>query len=196
MRTTRLWIGAALFLTAGVALAQPPAPTAATSEYYPLKPKSKWVYKSNEQTIEIEVVGPEKDGIKLDTKVNGKTVASEVMEVKQDGVYRASVKGDKIDPPIKILALPVKKDAEWSVLSKVGAQTVKGKFTIKSEAEKVKVPAGDYDTVLVDGPEFDIAGTKTAIKYYFAKNVGVVRLSYEIQGTSSVLELKEYVEGK
>jgi len=195
-----MWAGAVLILVGGVALAAPEpkdaAPGATGSEYYPLKVKSKWVYKTNDQTVEIEVASAEKDGFKLETKVNGKTVAAEVVEVKQDGVYRVSVKGDKIDPPIKFLSLPVKKDADWNVNSKVGTQTVKGKFTIKSEAEKVKVPAGEYDTVFVDGPDFDIAGTKTAIKYYFAKNVGVVKLSYEIQGTSSVLELKEFSEAK
>jgi hypothetical protein len=188
-----------LFLAAGIALAAPePKDAAAPSgtEYYPLKAKSKWVYKTGDQTVEVEVVSIDKDGAKLDTKVNGKTVASEVIEVKGDGVYRNSVKGDKIDPPIKFLALPVKKDADWDVNSKVGAQTVKGKFKIKSENEKVKVPAGEFETVFVDGPDFDIAGTKTSIKYYFAKTKGVVKLSYEIQGNSSVLELKEYVEGK
>lgn len=201
MRTMRVWMGMAVFLAAGIALAQeppatPPAGTAPSTEYYPLKAKSKWVYKTGDQTVEVEVASIDKDGAKLDTKVNGKTVASEVVEVKQDGVYRSGVKGDKIEPAIKFLALPVKKDAEWDVNSKVGAQAVKGKFKIKSDAEKVKVPAGEFDTVFVDGPDFDIAGTKTAIKYYFAKGKGVVKLSYDIQGTSSVLELKEYVEGK
>ncbi len=139
-RTLRVWLGMVACLAAGVALAQAPA----TTEYYPLKAKSKWVYKTGDQTVEVEVVSVDKDGAKLDTKVNGKTVASETIDVKADGVYRNSVKGDKIDPPIKFLALPVKKDAEWSVDSKVGAQAVKGKFKVKAENEKVKVPAGDF----------------------------------------------------
>ena len=218
MRTLRRWVGAAAVLAAGAALAQqPPAPrpptkaetpapakaadpapaAAATSDYYPLKPKSKWVYKTGDQTVEVEVGAAAKDGgTTLDTKVNGKTVATEVIAVDGKGVYRTSVKGDKIEPPIKILELPVKKDASWPVDSKVGAQSVKGKFTVKSEAEKVKVPAGEFDTVLVDGPDFDIAGTKTTIRYYFAKGKGVVKLVYEIQGTKSELDLKEYVEAK
>lgn len=195
IRTFRVWLGAILVLAGSVVLAQDIAVT--STEYFPLKAKSKWVYKTGDQTVEVEVASTDKDGTKLDTKVNGKVVASEVVQVKADGVYRASVKGDKIDPPIKFLALPVKKDAEWSVESKVGAQTVKGKFKVKSDTEKVKVPAGDFDTVFVDGPDFEIASSKTSIKYYFAKGKGVVKLTYEIGGApASVLELKEYVEGK
>jgi hypothetical protein len=198
MHSLRVWVGAALLLSGTFSLIaqEPKAAAPASTEYYPLKLKSKWVYKTNDQSVEIEAVSAEKGGFKLETKVNNKTVAAEVVEVTAEGVFRSSVKGDKIDPPLKFLALPVKKDAEWTVNSKVGMQTIKGKFTIKSENESVTVPAGKYDTVLVDGPELDIAGTKTAVKYYFAKNVGVVKLSYEIQGTSVVLELKEYVEGK
>ncbi len=197
-RTLRLWAGAFVVLTAGAALAAPtPADApAGGNEYYPLKDKSKWTYKTGDQTVEVEVVGTDKDGTKLDTKVNGKTVASEVISVKADGVYRVAVKGDKIDPPIKILALPVKKDDAWKVDSKVGSQAVKGEFKVKGDAEKVKVPAGEFDAVFVDGADFDIAGTKTAIRYYFAKGKGVVKLVYEIQGTKSELELKEFAEGK
>jgi hypothetical protein len=195
LRTMRLAVGAAVVLAGGVALAQSPA-----SEYFPLKAKSKWVYKVGDQTVEVVVAGTEKfnneDNVKLDTIVNGKVVASELYVVKEDGVYRSKVKDDKVDPPVKILALPVKKDTAWKVESKVGAQTVKGEFKVKEEKDKVKVPAGDFDAVLVEGTDFDIAGTKTTVRQWFAKDKGIVKLVYVIQGTESTLELKEYAEGK
>jgi hypothetical protein len=195
-RTVRLALGAATILAASTALAQTPA----GSEYFPLKANSRWVYKVNEATIEVKVSGSDKDGFKLDTVVNGKPVASEVVDVKADGVYRSKINQTAIEPPVKILALkdgkPEKKDFAWPVDSKIQQQAVKGKFTIKED--KVKVPAAPdgVDAVVVDGPDFEIAGAKTAVKYWFAPNKGVVKLSYSIGGNDAVLELKEYVEGK
>ena len=67
---------------------------------------------------------------------------------------------------------------------------------MKDDKEKVKVPAGDFETVHVEGTDLDVAGAKTTVKLWFAKDKGVVKLEYIIQGTPSTLELKEYTEGK
>lgn len=194
LRQMRLAAGALAVLVGGFALAQPPADP--SGGLYPLKKGSKWVYKTGDQTVEVEVVGPEKDGWKLDTKVNGKSVANEVVQVKADGVYRLSVKGDKVEPPVLFLKLPAKKGDSWKVDSKVGTQTVKGEFKTSDDKAKVKVPAGEFEAVYVECPECDVAGAKSAIKYWFAKDKGVVKLSYSIMNSEAVLELKEYTEGK
>ena len=200
-RTVRLALGAATILAASTALAQTGTQTQTTAtEYFPLKANSRWVYKVGEANIEVKVAGSEKDGFKLDTVVNGKAVASEVVEVKADGVYRTKINQTPIEPAVKILALkdgkPEKKDFNWTIDSKIQQQSVKGKWTIKDD--KVKVPAipDGVDAVVVDGPDFEIAGAKTAVKYWFAPNKGVVKLQYSIGGNDAVLELKEYVEGK
>lgn len=198
-RTVRLAVGAVAVLAASTALAQNQAQTT-VSEYFPLKPNSKWVYKVGEATIEVKVSGTEKDGVKLDTVVNGKPVASEVVEVKADGVYRTKINATAIEPPVKFFAFkdgkPAPKDTTWKIDSKIQQQTVKGTFTVKDD--KVKVPAAPdgIDTVVVDGSDFEIAGAKTAVKYWFAAGKGVVKLQYSIGGNDAVLELKEYVEGK
>ena len=195
IRTMRLAVGAVVVLAAGVALAQQPS-----TDLFPLKPKSKWKFKVADQTVEMVVVGTEKfnneDCVKVDTLVNGQPKASELYSIKADGVYRVKVKDDKVDPPVKVLALPVKKDATWKVESKVGSQTVKGEFKIKDEKEKVKVPAGEFEAVMVEGADFDIAGTKTTVKVWFAKDRGIVKLVYVIQGTESVLELTGFEAGE
>lgn len=196
LRTLRLVIGAAVVLATTSVLAQPPA----GDTYYPLKAKTKWVYKVGDQTVEVEVVGTEKvgteDATRVVTKVGGKEVASELYQTKADGIYRLKVKEDKIEPPVKVLALPVKKDATWKVDSKVGTQTVKGEFKVKNDKEEVTVPAGKFEAVLVEGTDLDVAGTKTTVRQWFAKDKGIVKLVYVIQGTESVLELKEHTEGK
>jgi hypothetical protein len=196
LRTLRLVIGAVVVLATSSVLAQPPA----GDSYYPLKAKTKWVYKVGDQTVEVVVVGTEKvgneDATKVDTLVNGKVVASELYQTKVDGIYRLKVKEDKIEPAVKVLKLPVKKDDTWKIDSKVGSQTVKGEFKVKNDKEEVTVPAGKFEAVLVEGTDLDVAGTKTTVRQWFVKDKGIVKLMYVIQGTESLLELKEFTEGK
>jgi hypothetical protein len=191
----RLAIGVTVLLVGEVALAQN-----TSYEYFPLKPKSKWTYKVQDQTVEVQVGPTEKFGgeecTRVDTIVNGKVQASELYAVRGDGVYRVKIKDDKIDPPVKILAIPPKKGDSWQINSKVGMQPISGKFTIKEVNEKVNVPKGSFETVLVEGADLEVAGSKTTVKVWFAKGVGVVKLSYKIQDTESVLELTNYEEGK
>jgi hypothetical protein len=106
------------------------------------------------------------------------------------------VKDDKVDPPVKILQLPAKKGDSWKIDSKVGTQTVKGEFKITDDKAKLKVPAGEFEAVLVEGNDLDIAGTKTSVKQWFVPKKGIVKLTYKIQDQESTLELKEYTEGK
>ena len=185
LRSIRLFAGAAAVLFGGVLLAQQPAKDAPAADgYFPTKLKTKWTYKVQDQTIEVVASGNEKFGdescTKVDTLVSGKVVASELYAVRADGVYRVKVKDDKIDPPVKVLALPVKKDAEWDVKSKVGTQTVSGKFKVKDDKAKVNVMGKDVEAVLVEGADLDVAGTKTTVRMWFVKNQGVVKLEYKI----------------
>ena len=194
-RTMRLALGAVVLLAASVAMAQN-----ATTEFYPLKKDTKWVYKVGETTITVRVANADANGATLETLVNDKAVASEVIQVKSDGVFRTQINKAKIEPPVLILKLDggkvAAKGAKWDVNSKIQDQPVKGSFTITEDKEKVKVPAGEFESVVVNGPDFEIAGTKTGVKYWFAKDKGVVKLTYSIAGNDAVLELKEYTEGK
>jgi hypothetical protein len=195
MNTIRLAVGLTAILLGEASLAQNP-----NYEYFPLKPKSKWTYKVPDQLVESVVAGTEKyDGAectRVDTIVNGKIQASELYLVKPDGVYRVKVKDDKIDPMVKILMIPPKKGDTWEIKSKVGTQTVSGKFVTKEISEKVTVPKGTFEAVYVEGVDFDVAGTKTTVKVWFAKGVGIVKLMYKIQENESTLELTNYEEGK
>jgi hypothetical protein len=195
LSTIRLFVGAAVVLCGGVLLAQPKE-TPGADGYFPLKAKTKWTYKVNDQTIEVVASGTEKLGeetcTKVDTLVSGKVVASELYAVRADGVYRVKVKDDKIDPPVKVLAIPVKKDTEWDVKSKVGTQTVSGKFKVKNDKEPVTTPAGKFEAVLVEGLDLDVAGTKTTVRMWFVKDKGVVKLEYKIAEAVSTLELTKF----
>jgi hypothetical protein len=195
LNTIRLGIGAFAILLGQLALAQN-----TNYEYFPLKAKSKWTYKVQDQLVEVVVSGSEKfnneECTRVDTIVNGKVQASELYIVKADGVYRVKVKDDKIDPPVKVLMMSPKKGDSWEIKSKVGNQTVSGKFIVKEVNEKVTTPKGPFETVVVEGVDLDVAGTKTTVKVWFAKGVGIVKLTYKIQDAESVLELTNYEEGK
>lgn len=194
LRVTRLLIGSAAVLFCGALLAQAPKDNAPNADgYFPLKAKTKWTYKVQDQTIEVVVAGTEKVGTeectKVDTLVNGKVVASELYVVRGDGVFRVKVKDDKIDPPVKILQIPVKKGDSWEVKSKVGTQTVSGTFKVTDDKVKIKVIDKDVEAVLVEGVDLDVAGTKTTVQMWFVKDKGIVKLSYKIQEAKSELEL-------
>jgi len=194
LRLTRLVIGSAAVFLGGVLLAQ--APKDYSDGYFPLKPKTKWTYKVQDQNIEVVVAGTEKVGTdectKVDTLVNGKVVASELYTVRVDGVYRVKVKDDKIDPPVKVLQLPVKKGDSWDVKSKVGTQQVSGTFKLKDDKAKLKIMDKDVEAVHVEGAELDVAGTKTTVQMWFVKDKGIVKLSYKIQEAVSDLELTKF----
>ncbi|HET6576267.1 MAG TPA: hypothetical protein VFG68_21880 [Fimbriiglobus sp.] len=194
-RTMRLALGSVVLLAASMAMAQ-----TATTEYYPLKKDTKWTYKVGETTITVKVSNNDSSGATLETLVNDKPVASEVIRVQSDGVYRTQINKAKIEPPVMILKLDngkvAAKGTKWKVDSKIQDQPVKGEFTITEDKEKVKVPAGEFEAVVVNGPDFEIAGTKTGVKYWFAKDKGIVKLTYNIAGNEAMLELKEYAEGK
>ncbi len=209
LHAIRSVVGAAVVLFGGVLLAQPPKDAPADS-FFPLKLKSKWTYKVGDNEVTVSVVKTEKVGteehFQVDTFVGkdakpGEAKTSEWYVVRADGVYRTKVKDDKLDPYIKVLALPVKTGATWDVNSKLGTQTVKGTLKVISDKEKITIkgPNGEipYDTVFVEGKDMDIAGAKTTVRVWFAKNHGIVKEEFILQGGEKVLlELSKYEEGK
>jgi hypothetical protein len=204
----RLILGAMIgFAAAAAVAAQPPAatppaaPAAAGTDLYPIKAGSKWTYKVGDATtVEMKVEKAEAGEFTLGTYVNAKQVASETVKVEKDGVVRSKINGQTITPPVKFLSLPAAKGTKWKIDSKItinGTEhSIKGEFECKDLKEKIKVKDKEYETVLVEGPEFETAGTKSSVKYWFAPGKGVVKLSYSIAGNEAILELAEYAEGK
>src|SRR5262245_35502174 len=114
---------ACTFAWAALALGQAPMQPAATppaagssSEYFPLKTGNKWTYKLEEKnTLEVAVESVKDGEGVLVTKAKNRIVAKETIQVKADGIYRSRINDLEIKPPIKILALPAKKDASWDL---------------------------------------------------------------------------------
>jgi hypothetical protein len=194
-RMIRPTVGAMVILFAGAALAQPPKDA---DGYFPIKPGTKWTYKTGDQIVEVRVADKtvkfnNEDCVQLETSVGGKVVASELYSIKADGVYRVKVKDDKIDPAIKVLPIPIGKNGDaWKFNSKVGTQAVSGEFKVKDVKEKLKIGDKEYETVAIEGSELDVAGAKTTVRLWFAKDKGIVKLYYKIADTETQLEMTDF----
>jgi len=184
----------ALFLTGATLTADEK-----TTPLYPLKVGAKWTYQVTGGSIEVKVEKKEKvgedDTYRLETSSQGKISATENVIVKDDGVYRVTVNGLKPTDPIKFLALPPTKGANWTVKSSVSGQDIEGKFTIKEE--DVNVPFGTFKgATLVEGSAFKIAGEETSIKCWFVKDVGIVQVEFKLRGQDATWKLEKYEAGK
>lgn len=202
LRAIRLALGAAAVLFGGALIAQQPK-GGAPADYFPIKKDTKWTYKVGDNTVEVRCVSSSKVGTEdhwlFETKVGSEAKTTEVFVVKTDGVYRTKVKDDPLTPPVKILPLPPNKDTSWDVNTKLGTQTVKGTLKVVKDKDPIETPGGKFEAVLVEGKDMDVAGSKTTVRIWFAKGVGIVKAEFTLANGDPVrLELAKdgYQEGK
>jgi len=114
--------------------------------------------------------------------------------VTKEGVQRFNVNG--LNPATPILFLPADPETtkEWNIDTEVSGQKIKGTF--KAEKQKVTVPAGSYDAIYVSGKDMTIGATTTTVEYWFAKDVGIVKLRFTLGSQDATLELAQYQPGK
>lgn len=181
-------------------LAQDQAPK--EDKYYPLKKGSTWEYVTAGKSFRIELVEFEMVGdtlcAKLESILNGNTVASEHVAVKDDGVYRYKYNNIEINPPLKFLVLPAAPDKTWQVDSSAqtpGGEQLNLKGTFTTKAEPVKVPAGDYQTISSSSSSFEVMGQKLEMNYFFAPDVGMVKQIVKLGNSTVVVELQKYTPG-
>lgn len=164
------------------------------SPYYPLQVGTAWHYKLGDQKFTMKVTKHEPVGkvlcARVELIVDNKVTAFEHIGVTETGIYRYSYEGKNTEPPVLILKLPPKPGDTWEVSAKVGGETLKG--MLKEGEEDVKVPAGSYKAVTVAADDFDANGTKMAFKYYFAKDVGMVKQDLDVNGQKAVIELEKF----
>lgn len=201
MRAIRFAFPLLLALLSGNLLAQDQ--TVKEDKYYPLKKGSTWEYVTAGKSFRIELVEFEMVGdtlcAKLESMLNGNTVASEHVAVKDDGVYRYKYNNIEISPPLKFLALPVGPDKTWQVDSSATTPNgetlnLKGQFTTK--AETVKVPAGDYEAISSTSSSFEVMGQKLEMSYFFAPDVGMVKQVVKVGNNTVTVELQKYTPGE
>jgi hypothetical protein len=177
---------------------------AAAGDYYPLKVGNTWFYKVGENHFSVKVTKFEKVGdincARLEMFVEDKFQAVEHIAVTPEGVERVAFDNKKSEPPLVFLKVPVKKGEEWKVSCVVGKVDTspgdKVSATFKEGEAKIKVPAGEYDTVSVSSTDLDANGTKLKFTYYFAKDVGMVKQEIVMQSETVTVELLRFDPAK
>ena len=110
-------------------------------------------------------------------------------------MVRYSVNNLLAEPAILFLPTDPTATKSWEVNAKASGQDFKGTFNANKES--VTVPAGTYpDAIHVKGADMKIGTTATNIDYWFAKDVGIVKLKFTLGTQEAVLELKSYTPGK
>ncbi|MBI3827901.1 MAG: hypothetical protein HY291_00185 [Planctomycetes bacterium] len=166
-----------------------------TSEYYPLKVGTTWEYKTATQTLTAKVEAHEKVGDRLCAKVvtylNGNPATAENISVRKDGIYRLAYNGQVVKPAVKVLPLPAKAGDEWKIDSIVLGQNLTGNYKT-SEEKGVKVEGGTFDTMAIASDDTEAGGVKISQKMYFAKNVGMVKQTMNLNGQAIAIELSKF----
>ena len=168
------------------------------SPYGPYKVGNQWTYKVNDMTIVTRISKHEKFDDKmcavLETLKDGQSVATEHIEVREDGLYRCAYNGEKIEPPLRFLKLPAKKGDSWQIESKTQGQNVKGTFTI--DEEEIQVGEQKIKAITATANEFEVEGNKMSTKYWFAENHGIVKQWFKQGATEVTLELSKFEPAK
>jgi hypothetical protein len=159
--------------------------TVASKETFPIKVKSK---DALDRALDREV----KElyvGFKLKIEGGGKVLDEEAL-VREDGVYRLSSAGKTITPPVCFLKAGLKKGETWTVDSQSENAVLKGK--LEFDEEKVTVPAGTYDAIVVRCDDFQIGGQTLQVEAWYAAKVGMVKQRVRIGQHDVTLELEKF----
>jgi hypothetical protein len=200
-------------------LAMPMAAKAAEDKpvetaYYPLKVGNTWTYKAGDTKIVVTVKKLEEVNkqscARVEAANSNKIDLVEHVAVKDGsdgkpaGVYRYSAAGKMAKDPVCFLflvkkgeTLEPKTDETWQVDTKVGPEELKGSFK-SGTVDELKVPAGTYKNVVtVTSQDLKANGQPVSLKYYFAKDVGMIKQVMTV-GTAAevVLELEKFVPAK
>jgi hypothetical protein len=169
-------------------------------EYYPLKVGTKWDYLVNGKKVTVTVTAHETmDGVpcaKLETDAGGVPI-TEHLGVQDGYLVRVRANNQKVEPPFKLMKLPLKSGEQWNNDSKLGAFTIAGKMAV-TEDKKTKVGNSVYDTMLVTSSDLKVAGQDATMKSWFDKNKGLVKQTYVLaaSGVEINLELTNFTPGK
>ncbi|MDB5310245.1 MAG: hypothetical protein JWO38_4447 [Gemmataceae bacterium] len=192
-----------------LALVAPAQPRDGAGFFYPTKPGTKWTYQFPDADIVLVITKvEEKDGRRIVSvgrvREDGKTTPHEKVEVSDKGLRRLeeSVFRVRIDggpeledgwavrkPPLCLLKLPVKPDEKWEVQL---TPELPATLTARA-AERVKVPAGEFEAVPVDYVAAVPGREEMRFRYWYAPGVGVVKWTF---GKDGEIVLKAFSRGQ
>jgi hypothetical protein len=170
------------------------------AEYYPLHPGNTWIYKlsmlGNTQTVQekIKVTDPEDGNPKIiiyDPKGNPRVFV--YYEQNQQGLFKVKEMDpsgiNQYHPLMPMLSAKMNVGTYWSWES----DDHKMKETDKVTAvEKVTVPAGTFETILIECSGVGANNVAYLEKTWWAKGVGYVKDELTTDGNTFIRDLSEY----
>jgi hypothetical protein len=130
--------------------------------------------------------------------VNGVPTMKEQLSFSNDGIFRVSFQGKKLEPPVCLLKNPIPKDGTWTGTYTLAGQKVK--LTCTAINDSISVPEGKYlkdKTVVVKvAPDAEAGINLTVTTYWFAQEMGLVQQTLELGGESLTMELVKFEEGR
>jgi hypothetical protein len=178
--------------------------------YYPLKIGNQWTYRAGKEVwvirVEREVPvelsrNPTKDPEKAIGYVlkiaTGSGEITEQVAVLKDGVYRFSIAGKALKPPLLFFKFDLKTNPEWKVEARSDSgMLAHGKFV--GGTDKITLALGgkkvELTTLTITSKDFEIDDQEMSIKYWFAKDYGMVKQHLRIGDKETTLELEDFKE--
>jgi hypothetical protein len=188
----RLWVIAWVSILA--ATSQASAREAPGASLFPLELGAKWTYSVAGQKSELVVTAARKEKVGdvectvLESAIDGKVVATEHVAVVGAFVKRFRLADVEIAPPLAFVKTDLRRgdnwDADFSVL--LNAKKVDTKIAFVANTDRVKVPAGEYDAIVLAG-----ATQQGTTKVWYARGIGPVRIVFDFgNGAKGSMELK------
>lgn len=177
------WRFGAIVAVVSVFAAAAGAAASSPAAYFPLAEGTVWTYRTNTHGEIIMRVGPvARVGSNacriIETVVGGTTTQRECYGVEGDGVYayeRSYPAGTlRLDPPQRVLAIPIAVGQAWEWTGRLGDQEVTLKYTW-ARRERVQVPAGSYDAMQLYFEGLVPPNVQVQTWRWFAAGVGMVK---------------------
>jgi hypothetical protein len=130
---------------------------------------------------------------RVETFVGDRVVSNEHIAIEKDKITRQAMLGFRPEPPVTLLQLPPKKGDEWTIDSKIGTETMKGKGVV--DEEEVEVPAGKFKATKVT-IDIETNGMKIKSVCWYAEKTGMVKQFVDLAGNQVTLELEKIVAPK
>jgi hypothetical protein len=168
------------------------------SEYYPLNPGNVWTYKrttaGETNLFKIKVTEPENENSKIIVYYpNGNPRSFVYYSENRQGIFKTKEMGEggvfEYHPLWQVLSSSMKIGATWSWES--GNNKMKETARVVA-AEEVTVPAGTFNTLLVEYKGVYHNGVPYTDKTWYAKGVGYVKDEFTIAGQTILSELHDY----
>jgi hypothetical protein len=111
------------------------------------------------------------------------------------GLYRYAAEGKRLEPPVKFLDRPGHTGHSWDVKSGIDTGKLAGSFKI-GILPQITVQAGTFRNVVTcSSNDLNASGTRISVRYYFAKDIGLIKQVVNLGGQELIIELEKFEVG-